>query len=221
MKYFYPLADWLTSQYFGGNANPLYTTSGLKGHPAIDGITLQGNPYGQPVTAAVRSLVYKVVNRDNPDLSRYRAVCTLHQDGDVFVELQYGHMKDIYVEPGNTVLPLQVLGTCGNTGDVFKNGVAVSTADKLLGSRDGAHVHFQKRRCKRVQGITPGKEYLASHWDARQPHRDAEGFYYEYLDSGNGYAACSDPLPEMVRPTTADRIAAWTAIIKSYFAKVA
>lgn len=216
MKYFYPLESWITTQVFGGNANPFYAGEGLKGHPAIDGTSSDGAPFGKPVLAAIGSTVYKVINRNNPDLSKYRAVFTLHEEGGRFVELVYGHLKDIYVEPGDVLLPLQPIGTCGNTGAVYAKGVEVTTAQKLAGSHAGAHPHFQRRYCHVTLSIDPSKRYLSGTPDDSKPYQDRHGFFYEIEEYENGFNGCSDPLPQMARPSLIEKLSCWAALIKAY-----
>lgn len=216
MKYFYPLESWITTQLFGGNANTYYKDEGLKGHPAIDGTTPDWDSFGKPILAATGATVYKVINRNNPDLSKYRAVFTLHRDGDRLVELVYGHLKDIYVQPGDVLLPLQPIGTCGNTGVVYAKGIEVTTAQKLAGSHAGAHSHFQKRYCHAVASIDLSKKYLSGTPDDSQPYRDSTRFFYEIDDYANGFNGCADPLSEMARPSLSEKFSCWAALIKAY-----
>jgi hypothetical protein len=52
-----------------------------------------------PIHACVNGPVYSVMHKGDPDPTQYRAVCQLVQIGEIFYEVSYGHMNDIYVQP--------------------------------------------------------------------------------------------------------------------------
>lgn len=176
------------SQKFGENANPLYAGQGLKGHTAYDFAV----PWGTPIHACVDGRVYSIMNKGNPDPEKYRAVFQLVQVWDIVYEVSYGHMNDIYVEPGQDVKAGDVIGTVGNTGAVYSNGVAVTKEARLAGSHDGAHLHGPQVRPTRRVKVTAGGQLLS---DGFGVLRDAEGYYFEVLDYGNGENGCIDPGP--------------------------
>jgi murein DD-endopeptidase MepM/ murein hydrolase activator NlpD len=134
------------------------------------------------------------MHKGDPDPSQYRAVFQLVQDDkhpDLFYELSYGHMNDIHVAPGDYLKAGDVIGTVGNTGPVYHNGVAVTKEARLAGSHDGAHLHGpQVRACRRVSVTAPSSHLLS---DGFGVYRDADGCYYEVLDYTNGFNGCSDP----------------------------
>jgi murein DD-endopeptidase MepM/ murein hydrolase activator NlpD len=182
----FPLST--VSQKFAENANPLYAGQGLRGHTAYDFAV----PWGSPIPVCVDGPVYSVMNKGNPDPEKYRAVFQLVQVGDIYYEVSYGHMNDIYVEPGQTVKAGDVIGTVGNTGPVYNNGVAVSKEARLAGSHDGAHLHGPQVRPTRRVKVTAGGQLLL---DGFGVLRDAEGYYFEVIDFNNGENGCIDPGP--------------------------
>jgi murein DD-endopeptidase MepM/ murein hydrolase activator NlpD len=205
----FPLST--VAQKFGKNANPLYAGQGLKGHTAYDFAV----PWGTPVRACVDGPVYSVMHKGDLDTSQYRAVFQLVQVGNIFYEVSYGHMDDIYVEPLQTVKAGDIIGTVGNTGPVYSNGVAVPREPRLAGSHDGAHLHGPQVRPTRRVKVTAGGLPLS---DGFGVLRDAEGYYYEVLDYNNGYNGCVDPGP-LFDTLTADK-ASQVNLIKAAIARL-
>ncbi|HKQ06114.1 MAG TPA: M23 family metallopeptidase [Blastocatellia bacterium] len=197
MKLLEPLlvGSYSISQRFGGNANPLYAGQGLKGHPGVD--MAQG--YNRSITASHDGLVYKTFNKNNPDLSKYRAVCVLFQEDENWYELTYGHCNDIYASVGDMVSSGDLLASMGNTGDVFSQGLPVSPSPsvRLQPPYPGTHLHWQLRKCVRTQSTQAGNQYLQAQ-DGGLFH-DKDG-YYEVVDYENGYNGCIDPLPFLYSP---------------------
>lgn len=184
MKYL-PTKPAPISQGFGQNANISYSKQGLKGHTGID----FGAPYGNNIRSVTDSFVYSILNKDNKDLSKYRAVCTLFYRDDGYVEeLIYGHCNEIYVKVSDKVSTGTILATVGNTGEVYANGNLVTIEEKQKGSKAGAHLHFQKRLCKIVQVTDSKKRYLINESGI---YKDEKG-YYEVIDFNNGFNGCSD-----------------------------
>lgn len=206
----FPLST--VSQKFGENANPLYAGQGLKGHTAYDFAV----PWGTPIPACVDGKVYSVMNKGNPDPERYRAVFQLVQIGDIFYEVSYGHMNDIYVEPGQEVKAGDIIGTVGNTGPVYHNGLAVTKEARLAGSHEGAHLHGPQVRPTRRVKVTAGGQLLS---DGFGVLRDADGYYFELIGYDNGENGCIDPGP-LFSDLTADK-AAQVNIIKAGIARLA
>lgn len=188
IELYWPVNPAPVSQYFGGNANSFYKDNKLDGHPGID----FGAPWGNNIRGACESLVYKVFNYNNPDLSAYRAICTLVVDGDEAIEYSYGHCDKIFVKAGDIINIGRIIGTVGNTGGVYSNGVEVSVAEKNAGSHAGAHLHFQERPCKRV--LKPTENAVCLLGQDGQRYKDSEGKYYEVLDYDNGFNGCTDPI---------------------------
>jgi murein DD-endopeptidase MepM/ murein hydrolase activator NlpD len=187
MELYLPFPLSTVSQKFGDNGNSLYASQGLKGHTAYDFAV----PWGTPLRACVDGPVYSVMHKGDPDPSQYRAIFQLVENGGVFYEVSYGHLNDIYVEPGQTVKAGDIIGTVGNTGPVYHNGVAVSKEARVAGSHEGAHLHGpQVRPCHRVKVSSPNGQLLT---DGFGVLRDAEGYYFEVLNYQNGYNGCLTP----------------------------
>ncbi len=200
LKLDYPTIDRTIAQPFGANANSSYSRDGLLGHPAIDFSSV----YNAPIYSASRGLgtVYKIFNKDNPDLSRYRAPCELIELEDCVIEITYGHCDKI-ICPLGKVTPKQQLATVGNTGDVFSGSHEVTEAEKEAGSTAGCHLHFQLRKCQKVlkYNLAPGekKAYLLD----QDGQMFFNGGYYEYpLD---GYNGCIDPIYFLEDTTPVDQ----------------
>lgn len=177
-------------QPFGANEVVLYNGQGLKGHTAED----WGFGYGQPIpNLAKDAYCYSVMNKDNADPMKYRAVFTL-VEGDNglsdWSEISYGHASDILAIPGKTYQQGDIIMKCGNTGDVYAFGQKITKEQKLAGSKAGAHLHGpQIRPVRRVGKRNSKKKYLT---DANG-YFQKEGDYFEIVDYDNGYAGCISP----------------------------
>lgn len=177
------------SQGFGLNATPAYKTQGLMGHTGIDFVPPQ--PFGRAINASADSYCYSVLNKDEPDLSRYRAVYTIVDDHDFSYEISYGHCDEIVAKPKKNYKEKETLATVGNTGSVYVGGMAVT--NRAAPGHPGAHLHYQVRLLKKIPKNTVGtKTFLI---------RDANGIlerdgcYYQVVDYNNGYNGCIDPMP--------------------------
>lgn len=179
--------DSKITQGFSENANTLYKSQGLVGHTTLD----YGIPYGTPIASwANDAYCYSVLNRDNPDLSKYRGVFTLVETDAGVYEVSYGHASKIHAEVGKTYNVGDTLMECGNTGPVYVGGVEVSTTAKLKGSKAGAHLHGpQIRPVKKVKKTSKGKTYLLDGFGIFKK----DGFYYEVIDFNNGTNGCVSP----------------------------
>lgn len=188
LELFVPFPTSTITQRFGDNANTSYSRDGLKGHTAFD----WGAKYGEPGYACAQdSYVYSLMNKDNPDPSRYRAVFTIVETLNGVYELSYGHCSEIYAEVGKTYQAGDVLYAVGNTGDVFSGNHEVTKEERLAGSRAGTHAHCpQLRPLQKVKQKT-GKQLI---YDGNGVFRK-DGYYYEVLDYGNGYNGCVSPEP--------------------------
>lgn len=174
-------------QKFGANAVALYNGQGLKGHTGVD----YGFNYGEPVRSSTDSYCYSIVNKDNPDPSKYRAVFTLVEEGDIAYEISYGHCSEIYVRPNEYLKQGDIIAAAGNTGDVYQLGVPISKEDRLAGSRAGSHLHFQVRLCKKVRNLSEHNHYLYDGFGLFV----RDGYFYEIVDYNEGYNGCIDPEP--------------------------
>ena len=185
MKISSPLPrNFPAGQPFTGNFNPLYANAGLKGHGAID----YPAPYGTTMYSVVDCYVYSNINMGaSPD--RYRAVYTIFDDPDFSYEISYGHVIDSLVPLEAHIARGTPIARVGNFGDVYTGGHYVTKEEKIAGSTDGSHIHFQIRKCKRVQDLNENKEYLKN----QNGYVKMNGYYYEIQDYDNGYNGCIDP----------------------------
>ena len=174
------------SQRFGENANKLYASQGLKGHTAYDWAV----PYGTPIpNCTPDAFCYSLMNKDNPDLTKYRGVYMLVETDTGVYEVSYGHCSEIFAEVGQTYQVGDIIANVGNSGPVFVNGVEVTNAEKQAGSHAGAHLHgAQIRPVRKVarQERHAGKIYLTTSNGALY----LNNYFYEVLDFNNGYNGC-------------------------------
>lgn len=186
MKFYIPFKKWFITQPFAQNFNTYYAESGYKGHTGMD-IVAMGD---KTIYASCDGYIYSHINKDNPDLMRYRAVYQLVEDNGMFYEMSYGHADKILVEPGTYVKRGDPLMTQGNTGDVATGGVKVTLdmKKKALPNMPGEHLHWQVREVLPVDKIEKGKKYLT---DAKGTFKK-DGKYFEVLNYNNGYAGCID-----------------------------
>lgn len=194
LKIDYPCDTRVVTQGFSKNANTSYSRDGLLGHPAID----FGTNFDDPIYSVTRGdgYIYKIFNRDNPDLNRYRAVCELLHLKDYTIEFTYGHCNCIYCQTGQTLLQ-EKLASSGNTGEVYSGGRLVTSDEKLLGSKAGTHLHFQMRKCRRVTDpVWNGKNYFLLDDNGLVYFED--GYCFEY--DKDGYNGCIDPMPYFKQP---------------------
>ncbi len=189
LDHWYPCYPYNRTQSFGGNSVSFYKDNGLVGHTSED---LAGE-YGQEIRAGISGFVYSVLNKNNPDPNKYRAVYILEEGDNGYtdcMEVSFGHLKDILVNTGDYVTPETVIGTMGNFGDVFFAGQPVTREEKLAGSKLGTHLHGpQCRPVKRTKDLNNGVKYLA---DANGIYKK-DGYYFEIPLYNNGYNGCVDP----------------------------
>ena len=188
------------TQYFGGNANPLYRNAGLNGHTGIDW-TLG---YGKGVTTDNGGYVYKTYTPERPSAGDgFTGVYLLvPMGGEQYMEVCLGHLSKVFVEVGETIPEDYVVGQEGNNGDVYQGGVYYPDGAPNKGTK-GSHVHENWRPVRRVKKLSGGKHYLNSHLGGM--YQDTDGYYYEVVNT-NEYRGCIDPLPYSVYETTAEKI---------------
>lgn len=207
LKLDYPVDTRQIAQGFGGNYVATYVNDGLKGHPGIDYQIV----WGEPIYSASRGLgvAYKSFNKDNLNLSKYRAACELIELEDCVVELTYGHCDQILCKEG-PLIPRQKIATVGNTGEVYYGTQLVTTEEKNAGSKKGAHLHFQMRVC-----------FPRSHSEANEGVlQDGDGT--TYIHNGmyltypqNGYRGCVDPTPYFQSDLTPEQEVILTKEVKT------
>jgi len=184
LKIYLPFPKAQISQRFGENATSYYASQGLQGHSSYDWVAPRGTPILNCVSNAY---CYSLMNKDNSDMSKYRAVFTLVETETGIYEVSYGHLDQIYAEEGKTYDIGEVLGTMGNTGPVFVGSHEVTNAEKTAGSQAGVHLHGpQVRPVIRVNRVKRGKHYLTT----SSGNLYINGWYFEIKDYDNGYHGC-------------------------------
>lgn len=170
------------TQGFGQNPD-IYKP--LKGHPALDYI----HGFRQPIESAVTAPIYSILNQFNPDTQKYRCIYQVYDelDSDISYEIAYGHIYDTLHKEGDIVEAGKVIASEGNYGFCFSGGKTVTAEEKPSGK--GSHLHFQVRKCKRVDKIAKGKRYLRN----SEGNLKRAGKYYEIVDYENGYNGLVNP----------------------------
>ena len=182
----------VVTQLFGGNANPSYKGVGLRGHTGED----TDNGFGSVIHSPFDMYVYKVLTPANParDGSGFTGVFGIVDDGIECFEYLIGHCNPT-VSQGTHIAAGTQIGTEANHGMVYEGGVQITLAMQQAGDKRGAHRHNQKRPVLKVRHTQPGFTYLDLYSDspAGSIFYDANGFYYQAWNYGNGYNGCIDP----------------------------
>lgn len=185
-----PYGKETITQKFGENANPLYASQGLKGHPAYD----WGVPYGTPIPNCVaNAYCYSNMHVNDPILMDYRGTFFIVEDeaGNPY-EISYGHLSSFAAEVGKTYQVGDTIGYVGNTGPVFVGQHEVTEAEKDAGSHAGAHLHGpQVRVLKKVKYTN---EYPNMIYDDKGPLQ-IDGWFFAVPDYNNGYNGCVSLAP--------------------------
>lgn len=189
LQIYLPFPKSLITQRFDVNANVSYARDGLKGHTAYD----WGAEYGTPVpNCAPEAYCYSLLNKDNPDLMKYRAVFTLVETKNGIYEVSYGHFDHILAEVGKTYSVGEILGTVGNSGTVFSGDHEVTAQEKNEGSKAGAHLHGpQVRPVKKVTKTLKNKQYLSTGKGLLK----RDGYFLEVINYKNGFNGCVSLAP--------------------------
>jgi hypothetical protein len=171
--------------------------------------------FKRPRYAVIEGRVYKVANKNNPDLQQGRAIYILTETASGIVEVCYYHCWDIWVGEGDEVVAGQPIFTEGNTGEYcFVGGVQVKPEDKPSGR--GSHLHISFRWVKKVAVCTSGKHYLNNLNGTR--YKDSEGFYYEICED-NSTNGCFDAVPMMYVPSRLQWIMIYSKVV-GWFAQL-
>jgi murein DD-endopeptidase MepM/ murein hydrolase activator NlpD len=188
MKLHNPLNPLQVTQPFARNFNTYYAEGGLRGHSGID----YACKYKQDIFSACDGYCYSVLNQNNPDLMRYRAVYIFVESPLGYFEVSYGHAMDIFVKKGTMVKTGDLLMNGGNTGDVASGGKKVTREQKLAGSTAGTHLHFQVRKLYLADTYNPTTDTpLYDGWNVLMHN----GKYVLVENYNNGYNGCIDPTP--------------------------
>lgn len=169
------------TQGFAENANASYRQAGLKGHTGEDYVI----GFKQAINAVVDGEVYSTYPARS--YSKYSAVFQIVDLDDYSYEISYGHLDTITVKKGQLVKKGEAVGTEGNRGLSYSNGVLVNDTQKKTGQ--GSHLHFQVRKCVKVDKREKGKKYLRS----SRGYLRSDKQYYEVVEYSNGYNGCVDP----------------------------
>lgn len=224
MKILPPYPDYIITQRFGENASSFYAANRLVGHPAIDFESLKSieEGAGEYIVAGAPGFVYKITNRENPDLTAYKGVFLICADLNGVFELSYGHFTEIFVAEGQWVAAGQALGIEGNTGDVFVNGQPVTLAERQTGK--GRHCHMQKRIVERVTATEAGCYYLDTLAPSGQRqqtlYQDPAGNFYKVPSYANGYNGCVDFEVQLYRPKPFEWIQIWGKVFEALLATI-
>jgi len=170
------------SQKFSLNYNPSYQGGGLLGHTGWDMVA----PHETPLYASMDGYCYALLNENNSNLMKYRAVLTIVEDAGLWYELSYGHLEDIFVKANTPIKRGDIIGTQGNTGNVFSGGIEVTNAMKKAGNTAGSHLHLQLKVIKPVDKKESGKKYLTTKYLNK---------YWEIPLYNNGFKGCVDIEP--------------------------
>ena len=104
--------------YQGFGENPaLYAFLEIGGHNGIDIAMKEGTPI-----IASSGIVCEVKNTPEGYGKHVRILTDPDNNGD-FLELTFGHLKDIYVPLGMRVKDGDIIGTMGNTGFVISSSI--------------------------------------------------------------------------------------------------
>lgn len=181
------------NQKFGENANTLYSGQGFRGHPGIDISCGYGTPVHSPVDGIISSL-YQV---EHPASDGYTMIAIMVQTGVEIGEFIIGHVSEIDVKIGDTIIAGQIVGKEGNKGPVYSGNGLVTLAQQAAGNHEGAHRHYQWRVVGRKTKVNFGNPLIytcITHptYLETAAYRDSHGYYYELYDHENGYAGCTD-----------------------------
>ena len=126
------------TQLFGANVALYQKAIGTNGHNGIDIVAAEGTPI-----LASSGVVCEVKDTPNGYGKHIRILTPPNENGD-YLELTYGHLRDIIVKIGDDVVNGQPIGGMGNTGFV------ISGSTQFWGNAPagkGVHLHFGVREC--------------------------------------------------------------------------
>lgn len=174
------------TQMFGANATPTYVAGGLKGHSGVD----SDGGYGSMVQSYWnQEYVYKVLDVEHPasDGSGFTGVFTIvEQDGKCF-EFLYGHLNPS-VKVGSILTSGSVIGTQGNNGECYSNGIQITLEMQKNGDHRGTHRHDQARELRKDTLPKPNTRYIID----SNGSTCINGVYYAIPNYDNGYNGCFD-----------------------------
>lgn len=179
------------AQLFGQNANEYYKSVGLKGHTGYDEIC----GYGSLVRPYLPGLLYSAYTPEKPASDGYTSVYVLSETPLELFEVSYGHISKVMAPIGSRVATDTVIAREGNKGVVYSNGQRITLEMQAAGDQRGSHRHVQFRPVKRVRQQTNPSERILAYEGGF--YKDADGFFYETLCMGNGYAGCVDPFGQL------------------------
>jgi murein DD-endopeptidase MepM/ murein hydrolase activator NlpD len=125
-------------QFYGENVELYQKAIGTNGHNGVDIVSAEGTPI-----IATKGEVCEVKNTPDGYGKHVRILTCPDENGD-YLELTFGHLRDIMVKIGDKVEDGQILGTMGNTGFVI-SGSTIYWGNAPAGK--GVHLHFGSREC--------------------------------------------------------------------------
>lgn len=178
----------ITTQNFTGNANPLYKGIGMKGHGGTD---LKCG-WGTEIESPLDGYVYSMYDATHKASDGYYAVYMISQYKGQWGELCIGHLNPS-VKIGDRIKKGDVLGTEGNHGIVYEDGVLITIAEQKNGSQKGHHRHWQWRPLERSLSF---KQPCLIDYKG-QIYKD-EGYTYYIPNYYNGYNGLSPLIQEIL-----------------------
>lgn len=203
MKVFFRPEGYITSKFANADS---YRPSSHTGTDFVFG-------FKKPRKSVGVGVVYKIRNKNNPDLQQYRTIYCIYETPIGPFEVVYEHCWDIFVEEGDKVFAGDVIYSEGNTGDlVFSNGVKVPPNLKQFGT--GSHLHIGARPLVRVKKKRKGFHYVKN--SDRTPYIDAQGNLYEIRYNDNGAKGWVDIEPYLFVPSGGAAYDAYTRLVGRY-----
>lgn len=192
LKIYLPIKGAILTQGFSKNFNAYYKAGGLLGHTGMDFISYVSNDI---LTAVEGAYTYKILNKNNPDLSKYRSIYQIVDTEDGCFEVSYGHCSRMDCPHGPSTLGTKIAEQ-GNTGNVFVGGREITTSEKNSGSKAGTHVHLQLRKLQKRTYRIQYDSYLEG--EDGNAYTDGK-YYYAIPNYNNGFNGCIDPAPYLVQ----------------------
>lgn len=203
MKVFFRPEGYITSPFANADA---YRPSVHTGTDFVFG-------FKKPRKSIGVGVVYKIRNKNNPDLQQYRTIYCIYESPIGPFEVAYEHCWDILVDEGQKVFAGDIIYTEGNTGDlVYSNGVKVPANLKQYGI--GSHLHIGARPLKRVKERKKGFHYVKD--SNNDYYQDALGNYFEIRYNDNGSKGWVDIEPYLFVPVENAAYDAYTRLVGRY-----
>ncbi len=170
-------------QGFGENVILYQQAIGTSGHNGLDIVAIEGTPI-----LATKGTVCEVKNTPEGYGKHIRILTDPDEKGD-YLELTFGHLRDIIVKIGDKVEDKQIIGSMGNTGFVI-SGSTIYWGNAPAGR--GVHLHFGVRECS-----TKNTGWVTTYSNGKT------AYIKNYT---NGFKGAIDPLPLLVETIQKEEI---------------